>query len=61
MLLGINAHVNYDLPQALLAVISDDDFTDPVLMARRNRDHERIDAILPSRVGREDGELGPRA
>ena len=29
VLLGINAHVNYDLPQALLAVISDADFADP--------------------------------
>ena len=52
VLLGINAHINYDLPQALLAVISDDEFTDPVLMARRRRDHERIDAVLAARVGR---------
>ena len=28
VLLGINAHVNYDLPQALLAVITDEDFDD---------------------------------
>ena len=32
VLLGINAHVNYDLPQALLAVITDEDFTDEPLM-----------------------------
>jgi len=57
VLLGINAHVNYDLPQALLAVISDADFTDPVLMDRRRRDHERIDEVLASRVGAEDDEL----
>jgi len=57
VLLGINAHVNYDLPQALLAVISDDDFTDPVLMDRRRRDHERIDGVLSSRVAAEDDEL----
>ena len=57
VLLGINAHVNYDLPQALLAVISDDDFADPVLMDRRRRDHERIDAVLASRVGAEDDQL----
>jgi len=64
VLLGINAHVNYDLPQALLAVISDDDFLDPRLMARRRRDHERIDAVLAERVAAEDGELaatGPRS
>ncbi len=57
VLLGINAHVNYDLPQALLAVISDADFGDSALMDRRRRDHERIDAVLSSRVGAEDAEL----
>jgi hypothetical protein len=57
VLLGINAHVNYDLPQALLAVISDADFEDQVLIARRRRDHERIDAVLASRVAAEDDEL----
>jgi hypothetical protein len=57
VLLGINAHVNYDLPQALLAVITDDDFSDDRLMARRRRDHERIDGVLASRVAAEDDEL----
>jgi hypothetical protein len=57
VLLGINAHVNYDLPQALLAVITDDDFADDRLMARRRRDHERIDGVLASRVAAEDDEL----
>lgn len=57
VLLGINAHVNYDLPQALLAVISDADFTDASLMASRRRDHERIDAVLAGRVAAEDAEL----
>jgi hypothetical protein len=58
VLLGINAHVNYDLPQAMLAVISPDDFADPVLLARRQRDHERIDAVLAGRVAAEDDQLG---
>lgn len=57
VLLGINAHVNYDLPQALLAVISPAEFADPVLLARRQRDHERIDAVLAGRVGAEDDQL----
>ena len=61
VLLGINAHINYDLPQAMLNVISDDEFTDPVLMARRRRDHERIDAILAGRVGQEDVEFVDRS
>ena len=60
MLVGINAHINYDLPQALLAVISDDDFSDPVLIARRRRDHERIDGVLSGRVAAEDSQLATR-
>src|SRR5690242_5193617 len=58
VLLGINAHINYDLPQALLAVISDADFADPLVVARRGRDHERIDGVLSGRVAAEDDELG---
>ena|SRR6185437_71849 len=58
VLLGINAHVNYDLPQAMLAVISPDDFADPVLLGRRQRDHERIDGVLAGRVAAEDDQLG---
>jgi len=61
VLLGVNAHINYDLPQALLAVITDDDFGDPRVLARRRRDHERIDAILSSRVAAEDVELSSRS
>ena len=57
VLLGINAHINYDLPQALLAVITDADFEDPAVLDRRRRDHERIDGILAGRVGAEDDEL----
>jgi Family of unknown function (DUF5995) len=57
VLLGINAHINYDLPQALLAVITDDDFARPVVMDRRRRDHERIDAVLAARVSAEDQAL----
>lgn len=57
VLLGINAHVNYDLPQAMLAVISPADFTDPGLLARRRRDHERIDTVLASRIKAEDAAI----
>ncbi|HEX9064333.1 MAG TPA: DUF5995 family protein [Streptosporangiaceae bacterium] len=57
LLLGMNAHINYDLPQALLAVITDEEFDDPGLIARREADHKAIDAILASRVGAEDDEL----
>jgi hypothetical protein len=58
LLLGMNAHINYDLPPALLQVISEQDFTDPEVLNRRRRDHERIDSILTTRVAAEDRELG---
>jgi len=54
LLLGMNAHINYDLPQATLSVITDQDFEDPVLIDKRGRDHERIDKILSQRVTAED-------
>jgi hypothetical protein len=57
VLLGMNAHINYDLAQSLLAVISDAEFDDPGLLARRARDHEHIDQVLVARVGAEDAEL----
>ncbi|MET0694638.1 MAG: DUF5995 family protein [Propionibacteriaceae bacterium] len=53
LLLGLNAHINYDLPQAIMAVISGPEFADPDLMARRRRDHERIDQVISSRVAAE--------
>jgi hypothetical protein len=58
LLLGMNAHINYDLPPATLSVITDDDFEDPVLIDRRRRDHERIDPILAWRVAAEDHAIG---
>jgi hypothetical protein len=52
VLLGMNAHINYDLPQALLAVISDAEFDDARLMARRAADHCHIDDVLAALVDR---------
>jgi hypothetical protein len=57
LLLGMNAHINYDLPQALLAVITDEEFDDAELIARREADHKAIDDILASRVAAEGDEL----
>ena len=61
VLLGVNAHINYDLPQALVAVISDAEFGDPSLLARRRRDHARIDGVLSRRVAAEDVEISARS
>jgi len=46
VLLGMNAHINYDLPQALLAVISGAEFADPAVIARR-----RFGVRLPGGAG----------
>jgi hypothetical protein len=54
VLLGMNAHINYDLPLSLLGAIDDAEFADPEILSRRNRDHTRIDAVLLGRVGAED-------
>lgn len=64
LLLGMNAHINYDLPQALLAVISDGDFADPALVGLRQAEHRTSDEVLAEQVGTEDAELAgevPRA
>ena len=57
LLLGMNAHINYDLAQSLLAVISDPELDDLELVARREADHRHIDDVLVARVGAEDAEL----
>jgi Family of unknown function (DUF5995) len=54
VLLGMNAHINYDLPQALLAVISDAELGDPALLARREADHRHVDRVLAALVDRAD-------
>lgn len=62
VLLGMNAHINYDLPQALLAVIAPKEFDDPAIRDSRARDHKRIDDVLARRVSAEDAEFeGPRS
>ena len=57
VLLGMNAHINFDLPQSLVRVIPAEDFAVPERLGLRRRDHERIDGVLATRVGAEDAEL----
>jgi Family of unknown function (DUF5995) len=54
VLLGVNAHINYDLPLSLLVMVPPAEFADPFLLDRRRRDHERIDGVLAARVSAED-------
>lgn len=57
LLVELDAHLNWDLPQAMLDVVSDDDAADPAVLASRQRDHERINAVLAARVTAEGHEL----
>ncbi|HLI57230.1 MAG TPA: DUF5995 family protein [Actinomycetota bacterium] len=57
VLLGLNAHVNFDLPQALIGVISDEEWDDPATVARRYADHKHVDDVLVVRVAGEDREI----
>ena len=57
VLLGINAHINYDLPHALLDVITDAEFADPAYLLRREAEHRHIDEVLSTVV---DGSSGLR-
>ena len=54
VLLGMNAHINYDLPQSLIRMIPIADFADSDVVDLRHRDHVRIDRVLASRVAAED-------
>ncbi len=47
----------FDLPQALVTVITDEESGTPALAAKREEDHRAIDRVLASRVAAEDDEL----
>ena len=57
VLIAMNAHINYDLPQALIRIIEPDEFDDRALMAKRSADHAHVDEILLGNVAAEDEEL----
>jgi Family of unknown function (DUF5995) len=52
-LIGLNAHLNFDLPQAVLAMMTCEDWADPALVARRHTDFAQIDRIVIRRVPEE--------
>jgi uncharacterized protein DUF5995 len=54
VLVAMNAHINYDLPQSLLAIMSDEALFDRELVRRRQADFDRIDGVLLRRVKEED-------
>ena len=60
LLLAMNAHINFDLPRATLAVVDPADFADPAVLAARDRDHQRMDEVLSDRLRAEGTDLGWR-
>jgi hypothetical protein len=54
VLLGMNAHINFDLPQSLVRMSPPEDFAVAACLELRRRDHERIDGVLAARVAEED-------
>lgn len=54
VLVAASAHINYDLPQALLDVTPVEDFENPQLLETRKKDHEQMDRILARRAAEEE-------
>lgn len=52
-LIGLNAHLNFDLPRALLAMMSDVDWADAALIAKRHSDFAHIDSVALRRITEE--------
>ncbi|MCV2491497.1 DUF5995 family protein [Geodermatophilus sp. YIM 151500] len=57
VLLGVNAHVNFDQPQSLIRMVPPADVDDAAVLARRHRDHDRIDGVIAAQVAAEDRAL----
>lgn len=64
VLVELNAHVNWDLPRAILQVVGDEDLASAPLLAARLRDHDRINDVLAAQTVAEgrrlNGRLGGR-
>ncbi|WEK54100.1 MAG: DUF5995 family protein [Candidatus Cohnella colombiensis] len=57
-LLGINAHINSDLPLVLHAILDqDNDWSDSRVLYRRRQDHDRINDVLSDLVDQVQNEL----
>ncbi|WML46732.1 DUF5995 family protein [Neobacillus sp. PS3-34] len=57
-LLGINAHINSDLPMVLYSILNEDNASpDARVMLHRRYDHERINDVLTSLVDHVQDEL----
>jgi len=54
LLLGVCVHLNFDLPRAFLQAVTDEEFQNPEVMARRKADFHKFDEILTGRVAEED-------
>ncbi|WP_345712328.1 DUF5995 family protein, partial [Kineococcus glutinatus] len=56
-LVGLNAHLNFDLPQVLLDVLSPADLADAARLALRHRDFHHVDEVMLRRIPEETRRL----
>ena len=56
-LVGLNAHLNFDLPQVLLDVLGDADLHDPAVRALRHEDFRHVDDVMLRRIPEESRRL----
>jgi hypothetical protein len=57
VLLGLNAHINFDLAPSIVSVMTPADFDDPTTVTSRRKDCRHVDDVLAARVPAEDREL----
>lgn len=58
VVLGVNAHINNDLPQVLAGVLGEEgDWPDLARMQRRRFDHDQINRLLAEIIGAVEGEV----
>lgn len=58
LLMALAAHLEYDLPQALLAVAAPEESDDPHRVEARAADHRRLDEVVAARVDEARGHGG---
>jgi hypothetical protein len=61
ILFGMNVHINFDLPQALIATITGDEFEDSAVLSKREQDHVHMNDVLGARIAAEDRLLPERS
>ena len=59
LVLAASAHLNFDLPVTLQALVTNEEFSVTELLASRRRDFQRIETLLSNRLATEAAAFGP--